>query len=473
MTRPSSRSPAAARRAGTAGAKHEQRRASRRAEGIPPELAGLPVSALALRPGAAAALAQAGYLVFGDVLDAGKRRVRALAGVDDADLRAIQAFVGALASAPADRISALSRPGGPSPWTTLPAAVVVAVASAPTLKAEVRGLVAGLSRRDADAFLRRLGVAPGPVPTLSSLGAEFGVTRERIRQVCALHAKLLASSGLRLPTACAVAELVREAGGMAGAARLVELCRASGLSATAADMRVLPALVELGLMPEIAWRDDIMQWVAPGSEANAAVYAVRFNARLRVARTDLRRYGAVPKYWEGIDDDIAPDDIVTALARDGARLREASRWLVALPAGDNAFVRVARKVLSVAEALTAAELAQAAARKLRVSLPASVVRLILANHEDFEVSGKTVRLAVDVRAAETLSAAEATGMRLVRECGGAVSGAEFSKRMLAAGYSLARARQILAGPLIRKSLGLYRIRGRRASPSARGQREAS
>ncbi len=428
--------------------------------GLPRELAGLPVSSLGLSSRASAALARAGYATFGDVLGAGQRRIRSVPEMAPSDLARIQELVGALASLSPKQIAALARPGADSPWRLLPAAIVVAVASAKTLSAEVRGLVAGLRARDADAFLRRLGAGHGPVPTLEALGAEFGVTRERVRQVCAQHAALLTSSGLRLPIACAVAAVVKRAGGMAGPATIVATCRERGLSVNEADLCVLPSLARLRLMPEIAWHGDIMQWVVPGSEADAAVYAVRFKARVSVARRELGRVGAVAKFWGGADDGIRSDDVVTALTPEGRRLRERSGWLVALPARENVLVRTARKVLSVAEALSAAELAVAVARRCGVSPPPPVVRLLLSSHPDFDVSGKLVRLAEGARHAQPLSEAEAAGMRLARAAGNVIASTEFSARMLAEGYSLARARQILVGPLmVRQSPGLYRIRG--------------
>lgn len=53
-------------------------------------------------------------------------------------------------------------------------------------------LLAGLDARSQDIIVRRFGIKSGSVETLESIGREYGVTRERVRQIEAQAKKLLA-----------------------------------------------------------------------------------------------------------------------------------------------------------------------------------------------------------------------------------------------------------------------------------------
>ena len=51
------------------------------------------------------------------------------------------------------------------------------------LRREVREVIASMSEREAEVLSLRYGLADGRVHTLEEVGARFGVTRERIRQI--------------------------------------------------------------------------------------------------------------------------------------------------------------------------------------------------------------------------------------------------------------------------------------------------
>ncbi len=422
----------------------------------------MPVASLYLRDRVRIRLEKAGYKTLGDVLAAQPKDVQAIRGLGAKSLARIRTLARTAKSVPSEKMAALVRPGAADPLPRVSAEMLAAVATATTLSEEVAALVAGLRGRDASVFLRRLGLGSGPVPTLEALGAEHGVTRERIRQVCARHASLVAESGLRLPIASAAAEVVGEAGGIASARRFVELCREAGISVAEADLAAIPGLVQMGLMPRMAWNSDLLAWVTEESAAVAVVQAVRLKMRVRLARKDLQRLGALDESQYAADPRAGGEGIAAFVTPPGSRMEPCAGWLVLLPAEESSLLRMVRKVLSVAGSLSIAELADALSRGMQALPPRPALRMILSDHKDFEVSGNRVCRAVRALGVSSLSSAEAEGVKVTRAQGGVITSGEFSAGMMGAGYSLARARQILTGPLmVRQSKGVYALRGTR------------
>ncbi len=54
-------------------------------------------------------------------------------------------------------------------------------------------LLEALDERSRDVMLRRFGIKTGDVETLESIGKEYGITRERVRQIESQAKKMLAS----------------------------------------------------------------------------------------------------------------------------------------------------------------------------------------------------------------------------------------------------------------------------------------
>lgn len=421
------------------------------------------ISSLYLMERARAGLERAGFKTLGDVLAAQHKDIKTIRGLGAKSLARVRLLARTAESVPPEKLAALVRPGAAGPLPKVPAEILAGVANAQTMSQEVAALANGLGRRDASVFLRRLGAGPGPAPTLEALGVEHGVTRERIRQVCTRHVSLLTESGLRLPIASAAAEALAQTGGMASSRRFVELCRDSGLSVAEADLDVMPGLVQMGLvMPKVSWNRDVRGWMTDGAKAAAVAHAGRLKARVRTARKELRRIGALNESLYGADADDCGEGVAAFLTPSGSRMEPCAGWLVLLPAGESSLARTALKVLSVAGTLRIAELADALSRGLEVVPPTPVLRMILSDHEDFEVSGDRVLRAVGALGPPRLSGAEAEGVRVTRAQGGVITSGEFSASMMGAGYSLARARQILTGPLmVRQSKGLYTLQGTR------------
>lgn len=421
------------------------------------------VSSLHLGARARAGLEEAGCTTLGDVLATPRQDLKAVR-LGAKSLAGIRALARVVESVSPDRLSALLRPGAAGPLPRVPAEILAAVAAAGTWSEEIAGLTAGLRRRDASVFLRRLGAGSGRPPTLEALGAEHGVTRERIRQVCTRHASLLAASGLRLPIASAAAEALEQAGGIASPRHFVQLCRDARLDATEADLAAIPGLVQMGLMtPKVAWNSNVRGWATESAKAVADVHAVHLKVRVRRARKELGRVGALNQSRYPADEGAGGEGVAAFLTPGGSRMELCAGWLVLLPPGESRLTRTAHKVLSVAGNLSVSELSDALACGVEEVPPAPVVRMILSNHKDFEVSGDRVFRSVGALGAGSLSSAEAEGVRVTRAQGGVITSGEFSASMMGAGYSLARARQILTGPLmVRQSKGLYALRGRRA-----------
>jgi chorismate mutase len=127
-------------------------------------------------------------------------------------------------------------------------------------QAPLEELLVGLDERSGDIVRRRFGLEAGRRETLESIGQEYSITRERVRQIEAQAKKLLRE---RLEVAKEVAELLekifREHGGLLTEQQVVEVVKTEG-----ANEKILAALISfyLELLPPYEYRAHDALFVA-------------------------------------------------------------------------------------------------------------------------------------------------------------------------------------------------------------------
>jgi hypothetical protein len=188
-----------------------------------------------------------------------------------------------LATFPPDRLEQLSWPTGPRSLPLLPPETIGALCYATTVEEEIEALVCDLPERNRDLVFARWGFRLDEVRTLDEIGREYGITRERARQLVAVTECQIANSGLRLPLASGAVEDLDEAGGALTDADYTLLLRYGLVSITPAAVRMLPALHEMNCVPQIAFGRDAQLWLtAVGRErllAGGDAHRIRQAAR--------------------------------------------------------------------------------------------------------------------------------------------------------------------------------------------------
>src|SRR5437867_9268284 len=172
-------------------------------------------------------------------------------GLSQAAVSELERAIAELGAIPQSSINLLAqaRQDGTILVPALAPQTLCALANADSLESEILGLVNSLNDRDAALALGRWGFRSWPVPTLEDLGAEFKITRERVRQVLERFESRLKSSGLRLRLGSRVPEVLDSAGGVLAIEDLRRRLAAAGLHASLPALRALSRVAALGIAP--------------------------------------------------------------------------------------------------------------------------------------------------------------------------------------------------------------------------------
>jgi hypothetical protein len=349
----------------------------------------------------------------------------------------------------------------------LPAQMLAALCYATSVDEEIQALVCGLPERNRELVFARWGFRRHEVQTLDELGREFGITRERTRQLVAATERQIADSGLRLPAASAVVQDLDEAGGALTDADYALVLRYGAVSITPTAIGTLPVLHQMKCVPLVVFDRDAALWLtASGRErvvARGEARRMRIEAR-HVAGRHLRRVGAVPF---SVLDTLSPfgREHATALIADaGFGFIEVGDHSLRLPVNDSALLRQCRKTL-VATGLLAIDELHHGLRRNGFNVTRELLNEVLVRCPDFVVRGIHVQLARSVKRDGVLSPAEAAGIALFHQNGGAMLWWDFLEAMVQAGFSAAMATIVLRRPAIRRvGPSTYALRGGNVGP---------
>jgi len=409
-----------------------------------------------------------------------------LATITRMSLGAAESIIGAvrqLGSLPYDRLSRLVYVvDGRSHLPKLSPQILNAVARATTLNDEIRGLIAGVDPRNAQALLARWGLTEWPPPTLEQIGARLGITRERVRQVVTGQELRLQGSGLKLPIASAIIGVLEAHGGALSTVQLLSAAAEAGIHADADSLRAMPPLSELQLLEPLQHADDVDLWLSPKGTSSwhaAGGLAETLAELLRQVGRDLRATSCVEEDNLSRSAPFGSQHAILARLGRRAELLQVSGHLIPLPIRASKLTRSAEKILAVARTIPFWDLYNGLRRRLGSRTPPQdVVEAILGRHPSFAMKDGVARSSGRKVGRTILAPAERSAVDLVRRSGGVMLWTEFIDGMKAAGFSVATATIILKAPFMRSlTTGIYALRGSKIDSSAletkRRQRRAA
>ncbi len=356
-----------------------------------------------------------------------------------------------------------------------------------TLENELRGTLAGLvgggsrdSGRNADIIIARYGWDGAPPRTLQAVGDEFGITRERVRQVCVRASRRL-SKGTRpmMPLLDEALTLFAQSvpcEASSFGAKLVE----SGLSERGIDGAGMlgladffgheldAVLVELGEVRLVVDRDSVG---LAGKVRQTARKLVGTHGVATVAEITAELWGELDEVEQERREksmrlELEADPTVVWLDGDRRWL-----WLTDIPDGRNRLLNNVRKVLSVSGEIDATDLRRAVRRDWRMGGYAPPARILLAFAEavpELERADGVIKSTHSYSREQYLSDTEYVIVEVILEHEGVMRFENLRRVALDYGVGDAAFKQRMSqSPVIRKYAPcVYGLSGVDASPDA-------
>jgi len=335
---------------------------------------------------------------------------------------------------------------------------------------EISLLSRGLSTRDRIFVARYLELDGRPGDTLEALGAQAGVTRERVRQIVQRFSDRTTCLRPPLPICEAAVATLRDLPGPQTLERwneqLPELVRAE----SPRDLTTLHTLERWGWLPKNTWlRADGFVLVVPGEGQEEVGRA--FVRRMTPLLRDAMAVGAASVGHLSMALE-RPRAVVASLLRSSGRWEQVDDdWYVLKECGGHLVPRIAAKMLAVLGPLTLDHIRSGLRRyresKFRQRLdvpPRPILRRVLqAAGMRVSENGDVVNL-LEIPSAITLSGGEAALVDAFRDKA-VLTLHEVVSDIRERGLSEALGRYLLtSSPLIsRVTYGLYALRGRRVT----------
>jgi len=433
---------------------------------IHPDLWGCLVERLPIRGDSLRILAAKGVRTLGELHDCGRGRLASF-GLVERQIEVVTKTIAALNSFGAERVAALCscNADGDRLLPLLDLDTLAALCSANSLREEIIALTTDMKGRNADVVLRRWCFYGRAQPTLESLGDEYGVTRERIRQVVSGHDRLLLRSGLRLPIASSIVVVLESEGGVLTEADFVARIKDAGIDYEEELLATLPHLSQLDVIPSIRYSPELMLWLSARGEeleASGELYDQLREVRRRIGKRLSRDSVVSTEFVES----IAPFGVEHAIRFALPRCEQVQRvgdYVVPLPVHPSALSRAVDKILTVSPVMPISSVHRGLQRVPRIKVPPiDVLAFVLRNMGSYVLVDEQVSKAGQLKCESTLSGSEQAAVRIFETQGEVLLHYEFIDAMGQAGYSVPMANIILmSAPFVRRiSGGVYALRGR-------------
>lgn len=433
---------------------------------VPGHLRGYRIESLSTWPTITETLLRHGITIIGQLRGITPADAASL-GLSQVALSALKDSINQLASADWSLIGPLTQKGanGTPCLPRLPIKTLLSLGRADTVETEILALVEDLNDRDAALVLRRWGFKQWPTPTLEDLGKDFGITRERVRQVLQRVEVRLRNSGVRLSRGFRAAGLLNAAGGVLSQRVLLARMAVAGSPATVAALRVLSSLGPLGVVEPIQYESGFWFTEVGRKRLFGSTDAPGLLGQLRTsAGKALRSYGAIPLMNLIGETDLDPDTAAQIVAPQSTSVLQVSDYAIPIPVRGSRLVREARKLLAVSREVTIKDFQIGLGRHKRIGVaipPPEVLSAVLSRHNEFIVERGLLRARKPLRPKYVLSPAELTGLHIIERHGGVVLWNEFVDDLIAAGFSQPTAHVVLHSVFVRTpATGIYALRGR-------------
>lgn len=316
--------------------------------------------------------------------------------VGESGVEQLASCVGQLTAIDAERLKAITWPPDRAwPGFRLPrvdSRILAAVARAETFEAEVRATAAGMPERNARFFLARLPFGSIEPPTVRSLGESAGVSGSRVSQIARDRVYRFEGSGLRLPIACRLVEILDLEGGILGTRGFLRTLRERGVPQRRDRISALPQLARMGLVPPVEYRREHGIWLSETGvarcEASGGIDGVVRGLRDR-ARREYRRAGAGSVRALERDSPLRGDDLASVVTPAGTRLVSCKGYWIPRPGRDSSLVRAVEKTLAVTSPMGLQELHAGLGQIPRVAPlpPVEVLAAVLGAQPHLHVRG--------------------------------------------------------------------------------------
>jgi hypothetical protein len=433
---------------------------------VPDGLAGSPVSALGLPPKSVTALHARGIITLGHLsgftVASVQTKLRLLSGPAQRLAIALDALLSMdvawlrTVSRDADAGTFILPRSGPD--------VLASLSQADGVAEELDAVLQTLADRDRRFLLARWCYFDDEQPTLDALAGEAGVTRERVRQIIEREEQRLQESGLVLPGASQLVDVLREAGGVLTTQQFQERITRSGLSAEAGVIRTLPHLARLQLAPRISFNTDWHLWVTgPGEEMVESGNLPNVLRRVsRYLRRQLRTRSCIDIDTLSAKLPFGAEHALKLAVPRSAGVEWAGSYGIPLPLTRSKLTNAALKLLAVSPSISLEHAHSALARALGPTVPpCDVLGRILALHPQILVEQDRIRANVSLNPEKILSPADRTAIALFAAGGNVLLAGNFIDAMVRSGFSVPMASLVLRRPFVRRiSAGIYGLRGR-------------
>jgi hypothetical protein len=434
---------------------------------FPELLSRTPLEAIPIPPRGIQVLLGRGFRTLGQINGLSTNDLLSMEGMGKQTITAIRVLSAELRNLDLSRLAAVTRDASPTsvifPGIGLP--VLHALFKATTLEDEVRALTAGLSPRDANFFTQRIGLDRWPPPTLEDIGDEYGLTRERVRQLTRSHERQLECSGLRLPIASRIGEIIRQMK-IASTDDVLAQLEHSGLGdcANSSTLRVLPALADLHLIDPVGYREPLDLWfggaVLQPELEEGLEQLVRMLSR-GIAR-ELSMVSAVLETdLQSVSPLVSPELLSRLMKRRANQVLRTNGYLIPIPIRESRLVRAVLKMLAVTPVLSVLEV-YSGIRRIQIRRPPPIEVLVeILHHVPFcRIEGGSVHAEVPIDPQSVLSPADLVAIEALRAHGGAMLWSDFVDAIIAGGFTIPTALVLTRKPFIRSpSTAVYQLRG--------------
>ena len=349
-------------------------------------------------------------------------------------------------------------PSGKTPEA--PVRVLWALWYAATPIDEVKALTAGMTDRNRNMIMSRLGAFGHPPPTYGSIAKTFGISRARVGQLVNRFTNDLTSWGLRLPWCQDLLDCVLMRGGIWHSTEADEPLTNS--------LHAIVGLSELGLVSSrLEWDANTGSWATDHGLQHMALYRDKLAASSGTIKRQRRQWGAfrlnlLPH------SEIIPAQVAIRLATPTNVVGyNVDNRLLVFPNAKSVLAATARKALAALSSLAITDLHIGISQHHRLTMPSvDETRDILSAHSDFVVDlNDNVTLAEMPEPLAVLTSAERTALQIMEDADGVIDHDGYLYRMEEVGFGRELAGAVLRAPYItRMERAVYALRGRDIGP---------
>ena len=345
-----------------------------------------------------------------------------------------------------------------------PAGVLWALWHAETPIDEVEALTVGMSNRNRDMALARLGVSGYPPPTYATIARAFGISRARVGQLINRFTDELTSWGIRLPWCERLLDCIQMRNGIWHSSEADERFTNS--------LDALVGLSKLGLMSSrLQWDANTESWTTDQGLQNMARYKTQLAARLRddsAAIKKQRRHWGAFRLTLLPHSSIIPRQVAIGLATPvtvaGCNV---DNRLIVFPDARSVLASTVRKALTALRSLAISDLHNGISQHHRLKPPTvAETHDILSVHRDFAVDlNRNVTLTERPDPRSVLTVAERTALQIMEDAEGVIDHDGYLYLMEKAGFGRELAGTVLRAPFVRRlDRAVYALRGRDIGP---------